>query len=391
MGTDKLTKRVRGEGGKFVKQKTTMPKTLDVTREIPILTYNDYYHLVASEIESFDTIAMLCEKYPNTSPSDYFKNHWLNMSNQERRKVLSGLLNLLAPFVSGPWAPLINTTKPDFLLSEIVQKNKIFHFGAASLVYPNDYRKISAAFLIGLMGEIGRRAEHPQRIPFDIFLDEFASIAYPGFEDIVEKVRSSDIGIHLGHQSLGDLERAGGHAFQEAILDSTTTKIFFRLLSDQTADRCAKILGTKTADAYMVKSVKTNAGIFGGVQEAGATIKERDKEFIVPPDEFKNFQKGEAAVMLTYGSGITRFKMQFPMAPMPPASFDYTEVLGLRNYHKGPIETSLPLKKPTPTVAKVVLSETSEKPMFMKDPVFVREEEKRRSANEKKAKPIKET
>jgi uncharacterized tellurite resistance protein B-like protein len=32
MGTDKLTKRVRGEGGKFKKQKTTMPKTLDVTR-----------------------------------------------------------------------------------------------------------------------------------------------------------------------------------------------------------------------------------------------------------------------------------------------------------------------------------------------------------------------
>lgn len=358
-----------------------------LTMEVPIVTYNDFYQLVATEIESFETIAYLCNKYPGTSPSDYFKNHWLNMSNTERRKVLSGLLNLLAPFTSGPWAPLINTTKPDFLISEIVQKNKIFHFGAASLVYPSDYRKISASFLIGLMSEVGRRAEHPQRIPFDIFLDEFASIAYPGFEDIVEKVRSSDIGIHLGHQSLGDLMRAGGHAFQEAILDSTTTKIFFRLLSDETADRCSKILGTQAVDPYMVRSVKTNAGPFGGVQEAGATIKERDKEFIVPPDTFKNLNKGEGIVMLTYSTGVTRFKMQFPMAPTAPASFDFKEVLGLRNHHLGAIETSLPLKK-AGAVAKVATAAPVEgnKPAFMKDPVFLKEEAKRKEKAEKKGK-----
>lgn len=368
-------------GKEFIRNATGL-----LTKDIPIITYNDYYQLVASEIETFDSIASLCEKYPESTPANYFKNHWLNMSNTERRKVLSGLLNLLTPFVSGEWAPLINTTKPDYLISEIVKNNKIFHFGAAALVYPNDYRKISAAFLIGLMGEIGRRAETPQRIPFDIFLDEFSSIAYPGFEDIVEKVRSSDIGIHLGHQSLGDLERAGGHAFQEAILDSTTTKIFFRLLSDETADRCAKILGTQTAEAYMVRSVKTNTGLFGGIQEAGATIKERDKEFVVPPDEFKNLKQGEAVVMLTYKSGITRFKMQFPMAPMPPTSFDYTEILGLRNYNRGPIEKSLPFKKPV-IVAKVdPQAEKQDKPMFMKDPVFTREEEKRKSTSKKKGK-----
>src|ERR1035437_8902967 len=32
MGGDKLTKRIRGEGGKFVKQPKTMPKSEDMTR-----------------------------------------------------------------------------------------------------------------------------------------------------------------------------------------------------------------------------------------------------------------------------------------------------------------------------------------------------------------------
>jgi hypothetical protein len=34
MGTDKLSKRIRGEGGKFVKQPKTMPKSEDMTRYI---------------------------------------------------------------------------------------------------------------------------------------------------------------------------------------------------------------------------------------------------------------------------------------------------------------------------------------------------------------------
>ncbi len=369
-------------GKEFIKNLTGL-----FLREFPVITYFDYYQVVANEIESFESVRALCDKYPETLEAQYFKQHWSAMSAQERRYVLSGLLNLLSSFVTGAWAPLLNSKTPNYLISEIVQTNKIFHFGAAALLFPVDYRKISCAFLIGLMGEAGRRSEKPQRIPFDFFLDEFSSIAYPGFEDIVEKVRSTDIGVHLGHQSLGDLLRAGGPAFQEAILDNTTTKIFFRIMSDETADRCAKIVGTQTAEAYRVRSVRTNAGILGGEQEAGATIKERDKEFIMPPDEFKNLKKGEAICLLTYKKGIARFKLQFDMAPAVPATFDFMDVVGLKNYNKDQPEKSLPYKRPV-KIPKIEISEQG-KPAFQKDPVFQNMEKlKKEIKNQRKPKPL---
>ncbi len=315
-------------------------------REYPIITYNDYYQLVAVEIESLDSLRALCEKHPDTSEAQYFKGNLLAMEAKERRKILSGLLSLLSPFVTGTWAPLMNTTEPDILLSDIIQKNKIFHLGAASLLYPAEYKKISVAFLMGLMGEAGRRSDDANRIPFDLFLDEFASIAYPGFVDIVEKIRSKGIGCHLGHQSLGDLEAAGGEPFKKAIIDNTTTKIIFRVSSVETADYMAKMLGTKEAELYYVRSFKTNSGLLGVHQEAGQTEKGvGERDFIVSPDEMKNFGKGEAAVALTYKKGIERFKMQFAPAPLPPTNFDFSEVVPLFNHHLDPLGKTLPIKR----------------------------------------------
>jgi type IV secretory pathway TraG/TraD family ATPase VirD4 len=161
-----------------------------------------------------------------------------------------------------------------------------------------DYRKIGCAFLMGIMIEVGRRANTPHTVPYDLFLDEFASIAYSNFEDIVEKVRSKGIGVHLGHQSMGDLTKISP-AFKTAICDSTTTKIYFRVMSKETARECADTIGTEIVDPYMVKSVKTNAGLFGGYQEAGATIKENDRAYKIHPDVITQFVKGQAAVLVS--------------------------------------------------------------------------------------------
>jgi hypothetical protein len=336
--------------------------------EFPIITFADYYHVVSSEIENMESVRNLCQLHPESLEAQYFDNHWLAETASHRREVLSGLMNLLVPFIQGPWAPLINSKNPTFLISDLVNSNRIFHFGAASTVYPLDYRKIACAFLMGAMLEVGRRATTPKTVPYDLFLDEFASIAYPGFEDIVEKVRSKGIGVHLGHQSMGDLERISNN-FKKAIIDSTTTKIFFRVISKETAEECANIIGTKLDDPYMVKSVKTNAGLLGGYQEAGATIKEKDRIYVVHPDVIKSFSKGEAAVKVTYQKGVKNGVIHFKMAPEPPPDFDFTEVVKVRNYHKTPNEKSLPFKK-TVAVAKMDTVPGPGKQTFKKDPIF---------------------
>ncbi len=311
-------------------------------KEFPVITFADYYHVVANELETFRSIQVLCDKYPESDEAQYFLNHWITASLNERKKTLAGLLNHLSNFVIGKWAPLINCREPDITMQRVVEENLIFHVGQAALVYPNDYKAITVAFLYDLMGEIGKRAK--EKPVFHIFLDEFHNIAYPGFADIVNKSRSKNISVHLGHQSFGDLKQVSD-AFEEQIIDSTTTKISFRILNDKTADRLARIIGTKEAELINVKSFKTNAGFMGGRQEAGETEKGKgERDFIVPPDVFKTLQKGEAVGLITYEGGVTHFQMQFDMAPMPPNSFDFRDYLPVLNLHLKPVEKSLPLK-----------------------------------------------
>ncbi len=336
--------------------------------EYPIITFADYYHVVTSEMENLDSINALCELHPNSTEANYFKGLWLETSSSERRQALSGLINLIVPFVQGPWAPLINTKTPTFLISDLINSNRIFHFGAASSIYQSDYRRLAACFLMGIMIEVGKRAAKLEKTPYDLFIDEFASIAYEKFADTVGTVRSKGIGIHLGHQSMGDLDKVGP-AFKRAVCDNTTTKIYFRVLSKETARECADSIGTEIVDPYMVKSVKTNAGLFGGYQEAGATIKENDRAYKVHPDLIMDFVKGQAAIKVSYEKGVKHGIIQFKLAPEPPSSFDFTEYVKIRNYHKGPVEKNLPFKKPL-AVAKVDPSPGTGKQMFKKDAIF---------------------
>ena len=39
-----------------------------------------------------------------------------------------------------------------------------------------------------------------------VYLDEFSSFVYPGFEQILNKARSANVAMHICHQSVGDLE-----------------------------------------------------------------------------------------------------------------------------------------------------------------------------------------
>ena len=336
------------DGSHYVKMaKTFIENATSLFHKVyPVITYADYYHLITAEVDSFETIERLCELYPDSIEADYFRGYWLNLGVKDRIKNLSGLVSKLSGFVKGPWAPLINCKEPDITMKTIINEKKIFHFGSASLAFPSSYKPITVAFLYDIMGEIGKVGSKIDKMahPFHLFLDEFHNVAYPGFIDIINKVRSKGMPCHIGHQSMGDLNQKG-KAFEDQVIDSTTTKICFRILNDETAQRFGNILGTKDAKILRVKSFKTNVGILNSEQEAGTAEKGiGDREYVHNPDEFKRLQKGEAIGMVTYQGGVSYFKMHFAMAPEAPPSHSYEDVAPRLNNHLRDIEKSLPFE-----------------------------------------------
>lgn len=78
-----------------------------------------------------------------------------------------------------------------------------------------------------------------------VILDEFASFAYSGFIDLIDKCRSARIGLLLAHQSLGNLQRDNlSKSFKDEIVDNCYTK-FFLSLQDETAEWASRQLGTR--------------------------------------------------------------------------------------------------------------------------------------------------
>ncbi len=91
-----------------------------------------------------------------------------------------------------------------------------------------------------------RQAGHESKeIGVQVFLDEFASFAYNGFIDLIDKCRSARVGLLLSHQSLGNLQRDNlSKSFKDEIVDNTYTK-FFLSLKDETAEWASRLLGTR--------------------------------------------------------------------------------------------------------------------------------------------------
>jgi hypothetical protein len=84
-----------------------------------------------------------------------------------------------------------------------------------------------------------------KEIGLQVYLDEFASFAYSGFIDLIDKCRSARVGLLLAHQSLGNLQRDNlSRSFKDEIVDNTYTK-FFLSLKDETAEWASRQLGTR--------------------------------------------------------------------------------------------------------------------------------------------------
>jgi hypothetical protein len=78
-----------------------------------------------------------------------------------------------------------------------------------------------------------------------VYLDEFASFAYNGFIDLIDKCRSARVGLLLAHQSLGNLQRDNlSKSFKDEVVDNTFSK-FFLTLKDETAEWASRQMGTR--------------------------------------------------------------------------------------------------------------------------------------------------
>src|SRR5262249_17415372 len=98
-----------------------------------------------------------------------------------------------------------------------------------------------------------------------VFIDEFSAFVYEGFLQLLNKARSSNIALHLSHQSMGDLEMVGTD-FAKAIVTNTNVKCVLGVNEPDTAEFFARLFGTKSTTKRTERAEKR---MFGDVEMSG--------------------------------------------------------------------------------------------------------------------------
>lgn len=132
-----------------------------------------------------------------------------------------------------------------------------------------------------------RQAGHESKaIGVQVFLDEFASFAYNGFIDLIDKCRSARVGLLLSHQSLGNLQRDNlSKSFKDEIVDNTYTK-FFLSLKDETAEWASRLLGTRKVIKKSISISQSTGKTDTGAHETRTLSFREEFEPYVQPSDF---------------------------------------------------------------------------------------------------------
>jgi len=262
--------------------------------KIPIITFKHLYQLTANPTT---LLKQLCLEFEYMNEAKYLIGLLKTKDLDDR---LLGLLNKLNQFATPKWTEQINTTNPDFQMSDILNRNKILLFQANSGLYQQEYKPISILALKDLQTEIARRYEKPPEKPFFIYLDEFYNVLYKDFGEMINKAREAKVGLIFGHQSMGDLKKYG-ESLQNIILTSSRHKIVLNVGESETAEYFSKLFGTQTVKRK-VESHKEDG------KTAGYTDR-FEEEFEFHPNLLKSLKtdretdSAEAIILIQSGKG----------------------------------------------------------------------------------------
>lgn len=276
------------------------------------VTFQRLYDLLTKEAELTKLLAM-SQNVPLKTKLTAF----LLQPIRTREEKLSGLLSQIAPFAIGEVALLVNgrqkgkhsTTVSDVILGNGLRpQSTLFAILIPTLKYQNIGHQLGKLLLQELGWAVGERASRSGNYPFvPVYLDEFSSFVYPNFANILNKARSSNVALHLSHQSLGDLSTVSSN-FAQIVNTNTNVKCILGVNDPESADWIASHFGTVTIEKVTERAEKS----FLKPRDKTGDVSVREVEaYKVHPNLLKSFTKGRGVLHLPTNRGSITEVIQF--------------------------------------------------------------------------------
>lgn len=254
------------------------------------VTFANLYHTFQNE----HNFSILAEKVPDQA----IKGILLNLAGRFRdlQRWMTGFIADLALVSQSEFSCLVNTEKPEIDLLEAYQSDKIVYFQLNTQGYEETAKRFGRIVLQDIKtvsNYIQSYIPENKRHFYPVFIDEFASFAYPNFVEVLNKARGAGLAITLAHQSLGDLVRTGEY-FLRQVIENTNIKIILRQDDPASIELYTKMAGTyRTVKSTM----QTREGLLSKELTGLGSMREVN-EFRLKPNILRVLKRGEAGLII---------------------------------------------------------------------------------------------
>jgi type IV secretory pathway TraG/TraD family ATPase VirD4 len=255
-----------------------------------VVTFQKLYELLSNEKK----LAELAKRLKNSHLKDVMLTILPKFSVFQ--KDLAGLTADLGMIAESEFANLLVTEKPEIDLLSAYLEKKIVYFQLNAQGYEETARRFGRIILQDLKtvsNYIQAYLPEEQRSFYPVFVDEFSNFAYEQFIEFLNKARGAHLAILIAHQSLGDLEKAGG-PFLKQVLENCNIKIILRQDDPASIETYARISGTETA---LKNTYQTKDDLFDKSPTGLGTVREVE-EFRINPNMIRELGRGEAAIII---------------------------------------------------------------------------------------------
>ncbi|EGY27034.1 hypothetical protein DA2_0730 [Desulfovibrio sp. A2] len=277
------------------------------------------------EAEEFKSSTVLSENH-RLQLEDSIRDLQAKISHDQThfQKMTTSLLPVLKSMVTGNVGNLLNPERASLTWEGMISGKKVVYVSLNSMIdgyLASNIGKLIVQDLVAYIGTIyAYKVEHS---PVNLFVDEFYSVAYEGYVDILNKSRAAGLRLTLGLQATADVEAKLSDPVRRQVDGNIANKIYLRIPDIEQAKEFAASLGQcQITKRSRMRSVSANLGGVKDLFSSGYTERVDTNDVdLLPPEVLTSLPKGQAIVST---QGYPPIKLRLPLLDrdsLPRVSF----------------------------------------------------------------------
>lgn len=228
-------------------------------------------------------------------------------------KMITSLEPVMTALATGEIGELLSPERPDINWEEVVKGRRVVYLYLASMVDEFTSSAVGKLVVQDILNYVGQvYAYETEFIPINLFVDEFYSVMFPGYVDILNKAGGAGMRVFLALQTTADITSAADLSMTKQILGNVNNKFYMRVPERDLAEEFCGLFG-KVKIFTSMKSRSVSANPKSAKELFGSNYSEKGQETeveLLSPEMIMGLPKGQAFV---FTQGRMPYKLRVPL------------------------------------------------------------------------------